>query len=217
MKNIYLISCSGSKLQLNKGQKVLARKLYSKSFIFQAAINYAEYQKPDKIFILSAKCGLISPDDMIEYYDINLNNFDKVQKEKWVDAVLQQLLKISDIKTDHYFFIASPTYYDDLSKNFKKENYTIVAREHTTPGKRIRWLKTQIGDYSNCSMVDHPVQVTYDTYDEIYNKLRLLGEQNIFNSVQYIQEAIRRGINPKTACRKFYTWKKLKVVQNIEN
>jgi hypothetical protein len=207
MKTIYLISCSYYKTK--KQESITARQLYSKSYIFKAAINYAEYQKPDSIFILSAKYKLISPDSMVDYYNLSLNDFSKEEKDTWANDVLNQLKQNSDIKNDHFFIIASPLYYAELIKEIK--NYTVVAKEHTSPGRRARWLKTQIGDYSNCSTVDNPIQVSYAAFDKIYSELVHQGAKDLFPHKLYIQEAINRGVYKKTAIRKYSAWKKRKI------
>jgi len=63
-----LISCVSKKLD----RKAKARELYV-SPLFRLNLKYALSLRPDKIFILSAKYGLIGLNDEIEPYDITLN------------------------------------------------------------------------------------------------------------------------------------------------
>ena len=61
MKKIVLISCVSKKLAV----KSKAENLYS-SVLFKYNLRYAKSLNPEKIFILSAKYGLLSLDDEVE-------------------------------------------------------------------------------------------------------------------------------------------------------
>lgn len=63
---IALISCVSKKQELADGEKVKAIDLYI-SPLFKMAYNYAQKLNVDKIFILSAKHGLLSPEKEIGY------------------------------------------------------------------------------------------------------------------------------------------------------
>ncbi len=68
MERIILISCVSQKL--DKSAK--AKDLYI-SPLFKKKFSYAKSLNPDQIFILSAKYGLVKPDDKIAPYDVLLN------------------------------------------------------------------------------------------------------------------------------------------------
>ena len=66
---IVLVSCVKSK----QARTCKASEMYT-SFWFKSAYRYALEQKPDKIFILSAKYGLLEADEVIETYEKKLSN-----------------------------------------------------------------------------------------------------------------------------------------------
>jgi hypothetical protein len=66
---IILISCVKKKLP----HRAKAQDLYI-STLFRLNLDYARSLKPDAIYILSAKYGLVSLDQAIDPYDITLNN-----------------------------------------------------------------------------------------------------------------------------------------------
>ncbi len=61
---IVLVSCVKTK----QDRRCRAGDMYT-SALFQKMMAYAQSLKPKRIFILSAKYGLLSPDDMIEPYE----------------------------------------------------------------------------------------------------------------------------------------------------
>lgn len=82
-----LVGCASSKLQ----RPAPARELYT-SQLFRKASAYAELTC-DRWYILSAKHGLVRPDDALEPYDIKLgtNAPDSPPIHQWADGVRKQL------------------------------------------------------------------------------------------------------------------------------
>lgn len=72
---IALISCV--KQKADKPQK--ARNLYISS-LFVKSLEYAEKINVDKIYVLSAKYGLVPIDKVIEPYEKTLNNMKKMRE-----------------------------------------------------------------------------------------------------------------------------------------
>lgn len=73
------ISCSKSKLD----KPCKAQEMYSPSDIFTKRFTYArKVTSRDKIFILSAKYGLLRLDDVIEPYELFLNDQSAEYKSK---------------------------------------------------------------------------------------------------------------------------------------
>lgn len=105
MKRIILISCANKK----EPQRARAEELYD-SPLFKKCLQYARRQKPDKVFILSAKHGLLELDEEIEPYDITLNNLTSGQVTAWADGVLQQLEKHADFQRDRFILLAGERY-----------------------------------------------------------------------------------------------------------
>ena len=76
MSKVILISC----VSLKRNVKCEAQYLYI-SPLFVKSLQYAKLQNPDKIFILSAKYGLVKCDDIIEPYNVTLKNFSKKESK----------------------------------------------------------------------------------------------------------------------------------------
>jgi len=74
--------------KINK--KIKAQDLYI-SALFQKNLQYAKSLNPDKIFILSAKYGLLKLDEEIEPYDKTLNRMRSYEIKEWANSVLSQL------------------------------------------------------------------------------------------------------------------------------
>lgn len=87
--------------------------------LFDRLITYAESLKPDKTFILSGKYGLLHLDDIIEYYDINLNECSEKELKEWSDRVLQKLMQESDMQRDKFIFLTNKTYRKYLVRQIK--------------------------------------------------------------------------------------------------
>ena len=85
---IALISCSKAK----KNEPCPAHELYSPSDLFSLSYQYAK-QNADKIYILSAKYGLVAEDRILEPYDQTLNDMRRQQQLSWANSVLWDLKK----------------------------------------------------------------------------------------------------------------------------
>lgn len=115
---IVLISCTSKKLKY----KTNAKDLYI-SPSFKSDLKHANSLKPDKIFILSAKHGLLKLNDQIKPYDKTLNNLSKSERQKWAKEVLIKLKKEIDINNDKVIFLAGDSYREFLIPYIK--NYEI--------------------------------------------------------------------------------------------
>ncbi len=102
---IVLISCVSKK----KEHSSKAHDLYI-SALFKKNLQYAFKLNPDKIFILSAKYGLVSLDDEIEPYDLTLNSMSAGEIRKWAKGVLHQLSEKTDLQFDQFIFLAGEKY-----------------------------------------------------------------------------------------------------------
>ena len=99
----------------------------------------AETLNPDKIYILSAKYGLLKPTDIIEPYNHKLTN--KESKE-WSDKVINQLKDENiDFENDEVYFFCGELYRKNLINHFK--NYIEVGA-HKTVGKLMHIYKNII-------------------------------------------------------------------------
>ena len=87
MKKIVLISCVSKK----QPHRAKAKDLYI-SPLFRKNMAYAQKLKPDAVYILSAKYGLLDLEADIEPYDLTLNNMPVGEIKAWAENVLEQLL-----------------------------------------------------------------------------------------------------------------------------
>jgi hypothetical protein len=85
---IALISCSSKK----QSHPCKAMEMYSASPLFTKAFSYC-CKNYDKVYILSAKYGLLDPEEIIEPYDTNLNTISKKARSQWAELVVSQVKK----------------------------------------------------------------------------------------------------------------------------
>lgn len=130
---VVLISCASKKLNV----KSKAKELYV-SPLFKLNLKYAESLNPDKIFILSAKHGLLRLDEEVKPYDETLNKIRDFEIKIWADKVLNKLSLLSDLKKDEFIFLAGEKYRKHLLpgvRNFK------IPLEGLGIGKQLKFLK----------------------------------------------------------------------------
>ncbi len=135
MKTIVLISCVSKKL----AHKSPAKDLYD-SPLFKGNLYYASSFKPDNIFVLSAKYGLVPLDREIEPYNLTLNNMAVSDIKKWAVGVLSQLHEVVDLDNDRIIFLAGEKYRRFLITSVKHYE---VPMQGKTIGKQLRFLKEQ--------------------------------------------------------------------------
>ncbi|NHJ04524.1 MAG: hypothetical protein EAX90_06855 [Candidatus Heimdallarchaeota archaeon] len=77
-------------------------------------------------YILSAKYGLLKPNDIIEPYDVQLSTLTKKQLEKWVENTVNSINKKININ-DKVLFIGDDFYYDALKLKLKEKGYSFQS------------------------------------------------------------------------------------------
>jgi hypothetical protein len=98
---IALIQCTSRK----KANKCQARELYSESPRFRLAYTLAKLVA-DRIFILSAKHGLVPEDMIIEPYNETLKDKSAQERRAWGDMVLKELNKVCNVERDEFIVLA---------------------------------------------------------------------------------------------------------------
>jgi len=141
MKRIALISCVSKKLP----RRAKARDLYT-STLFKLSYQYAKSLNPDKIFILSAKYGLLNPEQEIEPYNETLNLKSTKEIKQWAQKVLTDLKKKTDISNDKFIFLAGNNYRKFLTPYMK--NYEVPLKGLPI-GKQLSKLKSLLRSVSN--------------------------------------------------------------------
>ena len=132
MKTIVLISCVSKKL----ASRAMARDIYI-SPLFRLNLAYAESLKPDAIYVLSAKHGLLSLDENIAPYDLTLNTMSSGQIRAWAADVVAQLGEVADLKRDRFVFLAGDKYRKFLIPNLTQYE---IPMQGLTIGRQLQFL-----------------------------------------------------------------------------
>lgn len=135
---VALISCVKTKSK----SKNMAKDLYI-SPLFKMNYTYAK-QNCDKVFILSAKHGLLEETEVIEPYEQTLSKMKKIDRIKWADDVTKQLSAKNDLAKDEFMILAGKNYREFLLPNIR--NYTIPF-EGRSFGKQLQQLKERINGH----------------------------------------------------------------------
>jgi len=136
MAKVVLISCVSKKLN----HKSKAQDLYI-SPLFKKNLQYAKSLNPDKIFILSAKYGLLRLDEEIEPYDKTLNKMRSNEIKEWANSVINQMKKSTDIENDEFIFLAGNNYRKFLLPYLKHYKIPMLG---LSIGKQLQWLSKRI-------------------------------------------------------------------------
>lgn len=117
IRKIILIACVSKK----GDKKAKAKDLYI-SQLFKSSLAFANKQKPDKIFILSALHHLLDIDREIEPYNVTLSNVPKAKRKPglkimtseekliWGQKVVEQLANHTDLQNDEFIILAGQAY-----------------------------------------------------------------------------------------------------------
>lgn len=115
---IGLLSCTKQK----QGYPCKASIMYSASPRFALAYMYAK-RTCDRIYILSAKYGLIHEDTVIEPYNTTLKDQSDSERRNWADKVLTDLGQLHSLTDNEYIIIAGMNYCEHLLprlRNYKR-------------------------------------------------------------------------------------------------
>jgi hypothetical protein len=138
MAKIVLISCAKKKLF----QRSKAKDLYV-STLFKYNLQYAKSLKPDKIFILSAKYGLLDLEQEIEPYDKTLNKMTSREVEEWSNGVISQLNNKVDLKKDEFIFLAGNNYRKYLVPQIPNNKIPLKGLSY---GRQLKYLKENVNN-----------------------------------------------------------------------
>nr|WP_256336780.1 DUF6884 domain-containing protein [Paenibacillus sp. OK060] len=76
--------------------------MYNKSALFSKVIQLIRQCEYTDWYILSAKYGLIEKDELIEPYDITLNNMKSDERKAWAKEVAKNILTLDVSHIDFY-------------------------------------------------------------------------------------------------------------------
>ncbi|MEO8488991.1 DUF6884 domain-containing protein [Pseudomonas sp.] len=135
VNTVCLVACTSRK----SGQPTTAEFIY-RSPLFLAARSYAQ-QRADQWFILSAKHGLLSPEEVIAPYNESLLNQSEAQRQAWA-ADVHKALNARVPAGGRVIFLAGSAYRSYLAPAFEAE-----GRETAAPmsalgiGSQVAWLQ----------------------------------------------------------------------------
>lgn len=133
MSKVVFISCVSKKLS----HRAAAKDLYI-SPLFKLNLAYSKSLKPDKIFILSARHGLLELNDRIAPYDTTLNTMSDKERRAWGAKVMRQLQGKVDLEKDSFVFLAGGRYRKYLMPHME---HVHVPMMHLGIGKQLQFLK----------------------------------------------------------------------------
>jgi hypothetical protein len=139
--SIYLVSCV-SKKQIRPSR---ARDLYCSAWFVKARA-YVEGLDV-QWFILSAKYGLVSPDEVVSPYEVTLNEMASEERRAWASRVATQLRPTSR-KGTRVVILAGDSYRQYLVPIIKGWGCTVdVPMRGLGIGKQLQWLSRRGGPY----------------------------------------------------------------------
>ena len=148
MRTICLVSCV--KTKLNK--TAAAKDLYT-SALFTKNANYADAIS-DKWFILSAKHGLLDPEDVIDTYNETLSKVSVSARKEWSHKVYLQLLPL--LKSgDSVIFLAGENYREHLVPLLENIRVNVqVPMRGLSFGNQLKWLNLKLREIETNKNVD---------------------------------------------------------------
>ena len=139
---IALISCS----KLKADHPCSARKLYAPSQLFSLSYQYAK-RNADKVYILSAKYGLVEETDVIAPYDLTLADLPEHRQRDWANYVLAQMGERFNLEHNTFLILAGRCYYQHLLPHLP---HAILPLGNLPIGSRIAFLQRQMTGKSLC-------------------------------------------------------------------
>lgn len=127
---ISFVACC--KLKSNK--KTTAEKMYVSS-LFKLSLKYAK-EHSDKVFILSAKYGLLALDNIIEPYNETLNTKTDDEIKEWSKKIIKSIKKLK-LEKSKFLYLCGSNY----KKYLEKELIGKDPMKGLGLGYRLQWLK----------------------------------------------------------------------------
>ena len=125
MNKIVFISCASKKLS----HTARAKYLYI-SPLFKKSLAFARSLSPDKIFILSAKYGLVNLEQELKPYEQTLSTMSVYEIKHWSEKVKSQMKEKINFETSEAVFLAGEKYRRHLIRLFKKNQVPLGGAWH---------------------------------------------------------------------------------------
>lgn len=127
-QQIAFIACSKSKKRIPDK----ARKFYQGS-LFKKALCFCE-ARFDRIYILSAKYGLVGLDDVLSPYDLTLNRMTRPERLEWAEKVKRQIKEKGLIGS--FWFFAGERYSEFFEGKKPLQGLSL--------GRQLRWFNERL-------------------------------------------------------------------------
>lgn len=135
MKKICLIACASQK----RAVAAPAQDLYQ-SELFRKSVSWMHRQNFDEWFILSAKHGLVKPEQILEPYNLTLNTMKADARRQWGKIVLDELMTVLPAPAS-ITFLAGSKYREYLSEPLREKGYEVlIPMQGLGIGKQLQWL-----------------------------------------------------------------------------
>ena len=137
MACVGLISCVSRK----QDKATEAKDLYV-SALFNKSRKYVE-QHCDRWYVLSAKYGLVDPNQVVEPYEETLNTKPQKERQRWAEMVWSDLREKLDAR-DKVLILAGARYREYLLPKIIEYGCSVdVPMEGKSIGKQLQWLSQQ--------------------------------------------------------------------------
>ena len=121
-----------------------AKNMYKGNY-FLTCLKYARtLTNEDNIYILSAKYGVLKLNDIINPYNLTLNNATKEQYKEWIIKVLKQFKQLNICRSTKVTFLCGKNYYKELLSYFKPIYVYTPLEMYKGMGYQISFMKKEI-------------------------------------------------------------------------
>ena len=133
---IVFISCVKQK----RGVSCAARDMYT-SDLFKKSLAYAKQLRPRKVYILSAKYGLLELDDLIKPYNQTLNEISEDKRKAWAYKVCKQCEAKGISYDEEAVFLSENNYRKYLMQKFRNSTAPLCDKKI---GEQLSFYKVNI-------------------------------------------------------------------------
>lgn len=133
---IVFLSCVKTKQKT----RCAARDMYT-SDLFRKSLAYAEKLQPTQIYILSAKYGLLDPQDVIEPYNATLVGANQEACKKWAYMVYKQMQEKHVNFDDEAVFLCGKNYRRFLMSKF---THAAAPLKHLGIGQQLAFYAKEL-------------------------------------------------------------------------
>lgn len=136
---IVFIGC----VKRKRSVKCQAKDMYT-STLFKYSLAYAKMlTRKEKIYILSAKYGVIRLNEEIEPYELSLADFSLKDKQNWAWKCVRKLEKIGINFNEDATFLCGENYRKHLVWKFKNAK---IPMKNLSFGNQLKFLKEKINE-----------------------------------------------------------------------